>query len=124
MTEKGQIRHMENQNTNTTVYISNLNYQCNEKGLKSLFSPFGSIRNVKIIVEPKTGQSRGMAFVEMNNMTEAKKAIAGLHMKEIDGRTVKAKPATPLKPKSISKFQKEVPETKFEVKKKFVFKKK
>jgi RNA recognition motif-containing protein len=88
---------------NNTVYISNLSYERDRNGLKSMFSPFGEIKSIKIIVEPATNQSRGMAFVEMANPSEAKKAIDGLNQKIFDGRTVKANFATALKPTSISK---------------------
>lgn len=82
---------------NSTVYISNLSYERDRNGLKSMFSKFGIIKNIKIVVEPSTNQSRGMAFVEMGTPAEAKKAIEALDSKIFDGRTVKAKWATPLK---------------------------
>jgi RNA recognition motif-containing protein len=85
------------QTPNATVYISNLSYNRDRNGLKSMFLPFGKIKNIKIIVEPTTNQSRGMAFVEMTSAADAKKAIEGLNETIVDGRTVKAKYATPLK---------------------------
>lgn len=88
---------------NKTVYISNLSYRRDRNGLKSMFNKFGTISNIKIIVEPKSNQSRGMAFVEMSNELEAKNAIAGLDGVMVDGRTVKAKWATPLKRPTFSK---------------------
>jgi RNA recognition motif-containing protein len=84
-----------------TVYISNLSYNRDRNGIKSLFVKFGQIKNIKIIVEPKTNQSRGMAFVEMSTPAEAKSAIEGLNERNFDGRTVKAKTATPLKRTTI-----------------------
>lgn len=90
--------------TNTTVYISNLSYERDRQGLKALFKPFGLIKNIKIIVEPTTNQSRGMAFVEMGTILEARSAIKGLNQTVVDGRTVKARHATPLKTKSISRI--------------------
>ncbi len=88
-----------------TVYISNLSYNRDRNGLKSLFSRYGTIKNIKIIMEPTTQQSRGMAFVEMSSVAEAKKAIEGLNQAMIDGRTVKANFAIPLKPSSVSKIK-------------------
>jgi len=82
---------------NTTVYISNLSYERDRNGLRSLFARFGTIKSIKIIVEPTTNQSRGMAFVEMSNVDEAKEAIQSLDGRSLDGRTLKAKWATPLK---------------------------
>ena len=84
-----------NEVTKRTVYISNLSYRRDRLGLKSLFTQYGDVRNIKIIVEPTTNQSRGMAFVEMKTVDQAKAAIAGLNQTVIDGRTAKATWATP-----------------------------
>jgi RNA recognition motif-containing protein len=89
------ICHFMKNKPSNTVYISNLSYKRDRNGLRSLFEPFGQIRHIKIIVEPTTNQSRGMAFVEMGSVEEATKAISGLNGKSIDGRTVKANYAIP-----------------------------
>ncbi len=81
----------------TTVYISNLSYERDRNGIKALVSKFGVIKAIKIIVEPTSGQPRGMAFVEMGSIEEATKAIEGLSGKIVDGRTVKANFAIPQK---------------------------
>lgn len=78
-----------------TVYVSNLSYDRDRNGLKSLFSRYGSIKKIKIIVEPTTQQSRGMAFVEMGSIEEATRAIEGLTGAVIDGRNIKANYAIP-----------------------------
>ena len=79
-----------------TVYISNLSYKTDRNGLKSMFLPFGTVKNIKILVEPTTNQSRGMAFVEMGSIAEARKAIEGLDGQVYGGRTIKAKAAAPM----------------------------
>jgi RNA recognition motif-containing protein len=85
-----------------TVYISNLSYERDRNGVRSLFSRYGTIESIKIIVEPSTNQSRGMAFVEMLSIEEATAAIAGLNQQQIDGRTVKANYAIPMREESKS----------------------
>lgn len=80
-----------------TVYISNLSYDRDRNGLRRLFEPFGKVKNIKIIVEPKSGQSRGMAFIEMGSVKEATEAIKGMNGKQIDGRTAKLNYAIPQK---------------------------
>lgn len=89
--------------SNTTVYISNLSYNRDRNGIKSIISKFGIIKHIKIVVEPTTNQSRGMAFVEMGSSQDAKKAIEALNGQIIDGRTVKANWAKPLKTLSAPK---------------------
>lgn len=91
---------------NNTLYLSNLSYNRDRNGLKSLLAPFGRILNIKIVMEPTTQQSRGMAFVEMSSAQEAKTAMDALDQKIIDGRTLKVKYATPLKQTSISRVVK------------------
>ena len=91
-------------NTQNTVYISNLSYERDRNGIKSMFAKFGEIKNIKIVVEPATNQSRGMAFVEMSNAAQAKNAIEALDQKNFDGRTIKVKYATPLKASSVSRI--------------------
>lgn len=89
-----------------TVYLSNLSYRRDKNGVKFLCSAFGQVKNIKIIVEPSTNQSRGMAFVEMLDETQARRAIAGLDNQLVDGRTLKAKFATPLKTISMNRSAK------------------
>lgn len=75
---------------NPTVYISNLSYKRDRLGVRALFKTFGKIIDINIIVDPKTAEPRGMAFVEMSSIEEATLAIENLDGKVIDGRTVKA----------------------------------
>ena len=87
----------------STVYISNLSYERDRNGLKSMFSKFGIIKNIKIVVEPSTNQSRGMAFIEMATVDQAGHAIEGLNQKVFDGRTVKVNWAIPMRTNSATK---------------------
>lgn len=89
---------------NTTVYVSNLNYRRDEVGIKKLFSRYGKIKNIKIVIDLETEKSKGMAFVEMSTVTEAKAAIEGLNGEIIDGRTLKASWAIPQDKPSFRKF--------------------
>ena len=81
----------------STVYLSNLSYERDRNGIRSLLKKFGKILTIKIIVEPKTNQSRGMAFIEMESIEEATVVIKEMNGKIVDGRTVKANFAIPQK---------------------------
>lgn len=81
---------------NTTVYISNLNYKRDEGGIRRLFSRYGSVKKIKLVIDQDTDRSKGMAFVEMGTLAHAKAAIAGLNQQLIDGRTLKASYAFPV----------------------------
>lgn len=70
------------------MYVSNLGFQVTEETLNKLFSKFGAVSSVKIILDRETQQSRGFAFVEMPSEAEGKEALAALNNKEVEGRTI------------------------------------
>jgi RNA recognition motif-containing protein len=77
------------------IYVGNLNYRVRENDLKSVMERFGEVGSVKIIKDRETGQSKGFAFVEMQNDDDAKRAIEELNEKEFEGRQMVLKEALP-----------------------------
>lgn len=77
------------------IFVGNLSYNTTEESLKQAFEPFGQVQSAKVISDRETGRSRGFGFVEMSNEDEARKAIAGLDGKPLDGREVKVNEARP-----------------------------
>lgn len=71
------------------IYIGNLHYKIDEKQLTGIFRRFGRVGEVKVIRDPKTEKSKGIAFVEMLDAKEAQECIQSLDATVIDGRTVK-----------------------------------
>lgn len=88
---------------NTTVYLSNLSYRRDRNGLRALLAPVARVKSIKVIVEPATQQSRGMAFVELATSEDVKKVFEAFNNRSVDGRTLKVKMATPLKATSAPK---------------------
>jgi len=88
---------------NTTIYLSNLSYKRDRNGLRALLAPIARVKSIKVIVEPSTQQSRGMAFVELATAEDVKKAFEALNNRIVDGRTLKIKMATPLKASALPK---------------------
>jgi RNA recognition motif-containing protein len=70
------------------IYVSNVSFHTGEEDLKDLFSKFGTVTSVKIIMDRETNRSRGFAFIEMPSTEEGNKAISGLNSKEIEGRAL------------------------------------
>jgi RNA recognition motif-containing protein len=70
------------------IYVSNLSFQTTEESLNKMFSKFGAVSSVKIILDRETQQSRGFAFVEMPSEAEGREAISALNNKEVEGRTM------------------------------------
>jgi RNA recognition motif-containing protein len=79
------------------IFVGNLNYKVREEAISELFAEFGEVTSVKIVKDQETGRSRGFAFVEMPNDSEAKEAINELHETEFHDRALvvnEAKPRT------------------------------
>ena len=74
----------------STVYVGNLNYKRDQEGLKKLFSKYGKVQSIKLVMEPGEERSKGIAFVKMRNPEQAQSAIKGLNGALVDGRTLKA----------------------------------
>lgn len=73
----------------TTIYVGNLKYQKDEKEIKEMFSEFGKVAYVRLVLDSKTQKPKGIAFVQMQNKSAALKAINHFNGKEMDGRTLK-----------------------------------
>ena len=77
------------------IYVGNLSFETTDEDLRNEFAAFGEITSANVIKDRMTNRSRGFGFVEMANKDEALKAIAALHGKSIDGRTITASEAKP-----------------------------
>lgn len=69
------------------IFVGNLHLETTEQSIRAFFEPVGTVRKLKLMLDRKTGLSRGFAFIEMAE-PEADKAIAELDGKVLDGRTV------------------------------------
>lgn len=101
-----RIGYFQKDNPGKTIYIGNLNYQITESDIFKIFSKFGTVKYVKLVVDLETDQSKGIAFVQMPKTNEAMNAINTLDGQVIDGRTVKVSEAIPQKtPSSLKKIK-------------------
>lgn len=79
------------------IYLGNLDYRVNEKGLKDLFGEYGTVSSAKIIMDKYNGRSKGFGFVEMENQNEAKEAIKKLNGTTVESRQITVNEAKPRK---------------------------
>ena len=77
------------------LYVGNLSFDMTERTLRELFEPFGTVSEVKLIMDRETGQSRGFGFVTMGNDSEGNAAIKGLDGKDKGGRKLTVNEARP-----------------------------
>ncbi|HYQ57406.1 MAG TPA: RNA-binding protein [Draconibacterium sp.] len=66
-----------------------------EEDLKEIFEEYGEVSSAKIIMDKFTGRSKGFGFVEMDDDSEANKAIEELNNAEVAGRNIKVNESKP-----------------------------
>ena len=89
---------------NKKLYVGSLPYSVTEEELNNLFSAYGKIESVRIIVDKFTGQSKGFGFVEMADGAEAQKAIEAINGMKLNGRTLIVNEARPEQKRERSSF--------------------
>ena len=77
------------------IFVGNLDFSATEDSIRSLFQPYGAIERVSVATDRDTGRSRGFAFVEMTDPTEADRAIEALNGTELGGRSLNINEARP-----------------------------
>ncbi len=73
------------------ILIRNLSRKITEAELMKLFTPYGTVSSLNIVMDDKTKTSKGFGFVEMQDLKQAKRAIQGLNGKKIDGEKIRVK---------------------------------
>lgn len=77
------------------LYVGNLSYSTTEEDLRTLFFQAGTVASIALIKDRDSGQSKGFAFVEMSNWSEAQKAVTmfnGFSVKDREMRVSMARP--------------------------------
>ncbi len=73
------------------LYIGNLSYNVKESDLRNVMEEYGTVASVKLITDRETRRSKGFAFIEMPDDTEANNAIKQLNGAEYVGRSMVVK---------------------------------
>ncbi len=72
--------------TTPRLYVGNLSFEATESDLFELFNGVGLVQNAEVVTYKHNERSKGFAFVQMQSVEEAKRAVAELHDKEFLGR--------------------------------------
>jgi RNA recognition motif-containing protein len=75
------------------LLVRNLSRSTTEQEIRVLFSAHGSVKECTLVLDQKTGKSKGFAFVEMPNDKEAKTALSGLHESRVASNRIRVKVA-------------------------------
>lgn len=71
-----------------TLFVYNIGFTATDQTLWQLFSPFGTVQKVNIMVDREKGQCKGWGFVTMTNLKEAENAINCLNGYFFNGRVL------------------------------------
>jgi cold-inducible RNA-binding protein len=77
------------------LYVGNLPHSTTEPQLRSIFEVHGAVERVNIVMDKETGRSKGFAFVEMTEASEADKACLALSGSDLEGRALRVNEAKP-----------------------------
>jgi RNA recognition motif-containing protein len=77
------------------LLIRNLARTTTETALQALFEAHGMVQSCALVIDQKTGVSKGFGFVEMPKQGEAKAAMKSLNGKDVDGSRIRVKKAVP-----------------------------
>ncbi len=75
------------------LLVLNLPRDFSENALAKLFKAHGNIKACNLVIDDKTGASKGFGFVEMALEHEAVIAIEELHGSKIKNNKIRVKPA-------------------------------
>ncbi len=75
------------------LLIRNLNRKTSEAALCELVKAYGMVDSCDLVIDKKTGESKGFGFAEMPNDEEANEAIKMLNAKVVSGNKIRVKKA-------------------------------
>lgn len=75
------------------LFVGNISWDAVENDLRKAFSPFGTITDLKIVMDRDSGRSRGFGFVAYSEKREAETALREMDGAEFMGRSLRVSPA-------------------------------
>jgi RNA recognition motif-containing protein len=80
---------------NSKLFVGNVSHDITENDLQDMFTEFGPVTEVNLMMDRATGRPRGFAFVTMATPEGAQAAIQGLSGKSVKGRNLTVNEARP-----------------------------
>ena len=75
------------------ILIRNIDSSLTEAQIADLFRKHGKVSSCSLVMDAKTGQSKGFGFADMPNMDEASKAISQLNGLKVGSSALRVKRA-------------------------------
>lgn len=70
------------------IFVSNLPFEITEEEITQAFAKFGEVSGIKMVCDKATGKFRGIAFVTMEDKTQAFEAMDTLRGTQLGGREI------------------------------------
>ena len=71
------------------IFVGNLPFDITEQEVADAFAQHGTVSKIKMLTDRETGRFRGIAFVTMDDDTQAKAAVDALNEKDLGGRPMR-----------------------------------
>jgi RNA recognition motif-containing protein len=81
------------------LYVGNMPFSITQERLKEMFAVFGEVTEVTVIMDRRSGRSKGFGFVTFSDDAAADKAIADMNGKDMEGRPLTVSEARPMTPR-------------------------
>lgn len=81
------------------LYVGNLSYSVTSESLGDLFAEKGDVESSRVVTDRETGRSKGFAFVEFANDSQAMAALQHFHGMDFEGRQLNVSEARPQAPR-------------------------
>jgi RNA recognition motif-containing protein len=75
------------------LLVRNLARTTTEDELLELFGRYGSVQSCTLVMDAKTGESKGFGFIEMPKPGEGKAAMKNLNSVDVGGNVIRVKKA-------------------------------
>uniref|UniRef100_A0A0E0IB89 RRM domain-containing protein n=1 Tax=Oryza nivara TaxID=4536 RepID=A0A0E0IB89_ORYNI len=85
---RSRSRDDDLRNPGNNLYVTGLSTRVTEEDLEKFFSKEGKVQSCHVVLDPRTKESRGFAFVTMDSVDDARRCIKYLHRTVLEGRLV------------------------------------
>jgi len=72
-----------------TLFVGDLSSDVTDKALQKAFSPFGDVKDARVMIDPNTGRSRGFGFISYRTKQEAESALGQMNGEWLGSRAVR-----------------------------------
>ena len=70
------------------IFVGSIPFKFTDKNLEEIFSAYGKVNSVKVVIDKRTRQNKGFGFVEMPDRKQGMRAIAELNGSAQEGRAI------------------------------------